>query len=267
MAYVNSNSNPSQSALQFLDWDTKQLGVPTAKINLPAVLPESLILREILKNARDQGLKLIYLIISREEKNLINTAKDLGGILVDHKITFLQRHSRDNENPVGLPNSLDSRFRGNDGGNIEIYNEPLPCSKLISLAFESGKYSRFRADPNITQKQFEDIYRQWMINSVNHSVADDVLVYRDSYSQKILGMITVGEKNQRGDIGLLAVDPDARGKNIGTKLIHAAQQYFIKKHYHQSQVVTQQDNIPACKVYEKCGYHIEKIEYFFHFWL
>jgi len=247
MAY--SNSIPSQSALQFLDWDTQQLGIPVAKV----LVSESFILRDILKNARDQGLKLIYLTIPSEEKNLIHSAKELGGILVDHKITY-------------------SRFRGNDGGDankdkIEIYTESIPSPELIILAFESGKYSRFRTDPNITEEQFQDIYRQWIINSVNHTVADDVLVYRDNVTQKILGMITVGEKNQRGDIGLLAVDENSRGKQIGAKLIHAAQQYFMKKNYQQSQVVTQQENIPACKLYEKCGYHIEKIEYFFHFWL
>jgi len=253
MRYVNSNSNPSQASLQILDWDTRQLGVPTARIILPAALSKPLILRELLKNARDQGIRLIYLTIPSEEKNLINTAKDLGGIIVDRKTTYLLYLS-----------VLKSVF---NFGQIEIYSESLPSPELIALAFESGKYSRFRADPNITEEQFQAIYRQWMMNSVNHIVADDVLVFRDCHTQKILGMITVGEKNQRGDIGLLAVDQDARGKHIGSKLIHAAQDYFIKKNYQQSQIVTQQDNIPACRLYEKCGYHIEKIEYFFHFWL
>lgn len=259
---MNSNSNPSQSVLEFLDWDTKQLGVPTARIVLPVVLSESLILREILKNARDQNLRLIYMTVPSKEKNMINSAKELDGILVDHKITYL----------IDLDIlKLDLKNKKNifdvDKNEIEIYSEALPSSDLIALAFESGKYSRFRADPNMTENQFQHIYRQWIMNSVNHSVADDVLICRDSHTQKILGMITVGKKNQRGDIGLLAVDQDARGKHIGTKLVRAAQNYFIQKNYSYSQVVTQQDNVPACKLYEKCGYHIEKIEYFFHFWL
>jgi dTDP-4-amino-4,6-dideoxy-D-galactose acyltransferase len=249
----DSNSTPIQSAIQFLDWDTKQLGVSTARITLSDTLLNPAMLREILKNARDQGLNLIYLVIPSAEKEMINTAKNLGGILVDHKITYL----------------IDLKTKAIDANKntIETYTETLPSPELIALAFESGKYSRFRVDPNITEKQFEDIYRQWITNSVNHTVADDVLVIRDSDTKKILGMVTVGEKNQRGDIGLLAVDKDARGKNIGTKLVQAAQSYFTQKNYLQSQVVTQQDNIPACKLYEKCGYHIEKIEYFFHFWL
>ncbi len=252
-----SNSTPIQPDIQFLGWDTKQLGIPTAKIILPAVLPEAFILREILKNARDQGLKLIYLTIPSEEENLTNTAKNLDGILVDHKITYLM-----DLNSTKTKEILDFNI-----DEIETYTAPLPCPDLIALAFESGKYSRFRADPNITEAQFQDIYRQWITNSVNHSIADDVLIYRDSDTQKILGMMTVGEKNHRGDIGLLAVDQNARGKQIGSTLIRAAQRYFIQKNYRQSQVVTQQNNIPACKLYEKCGYHIEKIEYFFHFWL
>jgi dTDP-4-amino-4,6-dideoxy-D-galactose acyltransferase len=148
---------------------------------------------------------------------------------------------------------------------VKSYTDSIPSEDLIALAYESGTYSRFRADPHLTDEQFKKIYREWMINSVNKSIAFDVLV---TYENKTLtGMVTLGEKNHRGDIGLLAVNPEARGKKIGTTLVKAAQHYFVTKNYQQSQVVTQKTNLPACRLYEKCGYHGEKTECFFHFWV
>ena len=80
-------------------------------------------------------------------------------------------------------------------------------------------------------------------------------------------MITVGEKNDRGDIGLLAVHENYRGQRLGMKLVRAAQAYFIDQGYQFSQVVTQVENAAACKLYEKCDYVKESIVNFYHFWL
>jgi dTDP-4-amino-4,6-dideoxy-D-galactose acyltransferase len=239
-------------SLQFLVWDTQQLKIQTAKITSSHLSLSAL--NEILINARNQDVHLIYWVISEKEKESIEAASKLGGIVVDHKVTYLM--------------DLDPSNKSRDDNNknkVEVYSENTPSSDLIALSFESGKYSRFRADSHITEEQFHNIYREWIINSVNHTVADDIFIIKEL--KKILGMVTVGEKNSRGDIGLLAVDKDARGKQIGTTLVNAALDYFTQKNYKQSQVVTQQANIPACRLYEKCGYHIEKVEWFFHFWI
>lgn len=218
------------------------MGLPTAKIT--SISPE------ILADAKHAGIKLVYFVVPESDENHIRLAKELGGVLVDYKITYLI-------NLKNLPVSADP--------SVKSYADKNPSEALINLAYESGNFSRFRADPTLTEQQFKMIYKAWITNSVNHTVADDVLII--SEANQLLGMVTVGEKNNRGDIGLLAVSETARGKNIGTRLVKAAQYYFIQKGFSQSQVVTQQTNVPACKLYEKCGYHIEKIEYFFHIWL
>ena len=74
-------------------------------------------------------------------------------------------------------------------------------------------------------------------------------------------------KDTRADIGLLAVDEEARGKSIGKLLMHAA---FIKCRdlgYKEVQVVTQKANATACAFYEKLGFRIEKVENIYHFWI
>lgn len=226
----------------FLDWDTAQLGIPTAKVT--SITPE------ILAEAKQAGIALIYFQTLESDVPQIKLAKELGGILVDNKITYLMSLKN-----LSIPLDAD----------VTSFAQKNPSDALIHLAYESGLYSRFRADPHLTEKQFHAVYTTWITNSVNHTVADDVLVIAEN--NQLLGMVTVGEKNHRGDIGLLAVAENARGKNIGTRLVKAAQNYFIQKNYSHSQVVTQQTNIPACKLYEKCGYAIEKTECFFHFWV
>ena len=226
----------------FLDWDTAQLGIPTAKIT--SITPE------ILAEAKQAGIKLVYFQTPASDLAQIKLARELNGILVDNKITYLMSLK-----DLSLPTDPD----------VKSYRDTKPSDQLIQLAYESGLYSRFRADPNLSDQQFKNIYKTWITNSVNHSIADDVLII--SENNNLLGMVTVGDKNHRGDIGLLAVSETARGKNIGTRLVKAAQKYFIEKKYSHSQVVTQQNNTPACKLYEKCGYHVEKTECFFHFWV
>ena len=80
-------------------------------------------------------------------------------------------------------------------------------------------------------------------------------------------MITIGKKNSKGAIGLIAVNKEYRGLNIGKQLIQNAINYFNSISVTKLEVVTQGKNKQACLFYEKCNFKIKKIEYVFHFWL
>jgi dTDP-4-amino-4,6-dideoxy-D-galactose acyltransferase len=80
-------------------------------------------------------------------------------------------------------------------------------------------------------------------------------------------MVTLGEKEKRADIGLIAVNTNYRGKKIGETLVRASQMWSIEQGYKFAQVVTQGSNAAACSLYKKCGYALEKVEFFYHFWL
>lgn len=70
-----------------------------------------------------------------------------------------------------------------------------------------------------------------------------------------------------GHIGLTGVDENYRGRGIGKKLITAAIEYFCKKSIKEIQVVTQGNNMAACKLYESCGFKVLDWIEFYHFWL
>ncbi|KXK06029.1 MAG: GNAT family N-acetyltransferase [Ignavibacteriaceae bacterium] len=136
--------------------------------------------------------------------------------------------------------------------------------KLIELAIQSGIYSRFNVDKKIGKEKYEEMYSLWMINSLNHKIAKEVLVLLEKTDLK--GFVTLGEKNNRADIGIIAVDYLFRGNGYGRILMESAEKWFSDKGYKSIQVVTQGDNYPACRLYERCGYKVETVEFFYHIW-
>lgn len=64
--------------------------------------------------------------------------------------------------------------------------------KLIELAIQSGIYSRFNVDKKIGKEKYEEMYSLWMINSLNHKIAKEVLVLLEKTDLK--GFVTLGEK-------------------------------------------------------------------------
>ena len=238
---------------QLLEFDSTLFGFKVAKILTPKLSLKKL--QAILHELREQNIRLVYWTPDSTDKTSQQAAKKLGGFLGSEHITYLLNLKTLNPIPTIAP-------------EIEIYEHQQKLAatnmELEELAIQAGTYSHFNTDPNFPKELFLKLYRTWIENSINGSIASKIMtVYQEN---KIAGMITLGTKNGRGDIGLLAVNPNFRGKNLGTKLVSSAQAYFIESGFSLAQVVTQKANLPACRLYEKCGFHREKIENFYHFW-
>src|SRR5690606_14128178 len=95
-------------------------------------------------------------------------------------------------------------------------------------------------------------------------IAHEVLVFLENSVPS--GFVTLGEKKDRADIGIIAVDQNHRGKGIGKALMSSAEKWASDKGYNSIQVVTQGDNVPACLLYESCGYKVESVAFFYHIW-
>lgn len=231
-----------------LDWDSAFFNKKVYKIN--GALSDNLETLTIIKELQNQQVDLVYYASNIPlTQTFIAYPTGYSITLVDKKVTYFK-------NIVGGYDVPDS---------IEAYKNDYPDNKLIELAIESGIYSRFNIDPQIGRANFEEMYKTWIVNSVNKKIALEVLV---SINQNtIAGFVTLGEKNARADIGIIAVDANFRGKGIGKSLMFAAENWFNNNGYQHMQVVTQGDNAAACKLYESCGYSVDKLEYFYHFWL
>ncbi len=234
--------------VQFLEWDTHFFGFRTARI-----LPQSLSAQQLavfLDDQRAQGTRLVYWCAPAEAPFDTNP---LGGLLVDRKTTFAMDLVLPKTNPLGLP------------AVAQEYQPGTADEILYDLALQSGAYSRFARDPRFPPEIFRALYREWMFKCLSGEMADAILVTGAQGHPH--GMATVSGKKGWGEIGLIAVDSAARGKHLGEALVNAAGNWYRERGLKRARVVTQGDNLPACRLYSKCGYHVEKVEYFYHFWL
>ncbi|OGC89729.1 MAG: hypothetical protein A2W25_13360 [candidate division Zixibacteria bacterium RBG_16_53_22] len=135
---------------------------------------------------------------------------------------------------------------------------------MARLALQIGQYSRFHLDNHFSPETWQRLYCTWMQNSINRAIADDVLVIRDS--GLIVALVTVRAKERTGEIGLLGVHESHRGAGLGRALVDAAMRWFLDRRLSSVRVVTQDANRPACKLYEACGFVVDSVENYYHFW-
>lgn len=144
--------------------------------------------------------------------------------------------------------------------NVELYDGALN-QELIELSIQSGVYSRFRLDKKLSS-YFELLYTLWIKNSIESDFADYILVYK--LENKIIGFLTLKEKEDYFQIGLISVSEKHRGKGIGTALLKKVDMIVgVNK---EVRVVTQLDNQSACNLYSKNGYSQSSLTYIYHLW-
>lgn len=240
--------------VQILDFDSEIFDFKVAKITSSKLNVDEL--NNILSELVQKEVTLVYWLVDDNDHLSNEAAKMCHGFLGSKQVTFVT-----NLKELSLEQDQAADFLS----EVKEYQATVPNHDLEQLAFQAGTYSHFHLDPRFPEKLFIKLYKKWIANSANGTVAKKILII--SKNNRIVAMITLGEKNKRGDIGLLAVANGFRGQKLGTKLVMAAQQYFINHGYLISQVVTQEANLMACALYEKCGYVKEKAENFYHFWL
>lgn len=136
--------------------------------------------------------------------------------------------------------------------------------QIYKLAFESGKFSRFKLDDNFGQHEFEALYKTWVDNSIAKEFADAILVYKEKNS--ILGVITYKIIDDYAAIGLLGVCNKHQGKGIGSELLIAAENELSNKKVKELKIPTQLQNEQACGFYKKLGYNIIEKTIIKHYW-
>ena len=242
-----STTTTTNIVFQQLPWDSSFLGFPVARLDVS--IGSAAGLEVALAKAWETDFKLFYIVIDPADSVAAEVAQSAGARLADRKVTFCTSL---------LPEPI-TRL----GSAITTATEYNP--QLESLAWQSGEYSRFRLDPRFATQVFKDLYSQWLHNSLTGEIARRVLVFRDAAGAE-RGLLTLGEKNNRADIGLLAVDEVLRGQGVAQSLVAAAIEQAREWGYNELQVATQYDNKAACRFYEKCGFRLLQEQHIYHLW-
>lgn len=140
----------------------------------------------------------------------------------------------------------------------------LKVEDLYRLAFEAGKYSRFRLDPYFDENDFYRLYRCWVEASVKGTFADAVFVLMQKTAP--LGFVTTQIKENIGHIGLIASDPLHQFQGIGSTLLAYAEKWAMVVGVQRMKIPTQAMNRRACSFYEKKGYILVEQSYISHYW-
>jgi dTDP-4-amino-4,6-dideoxy-D-galactose acyltransferase len=234
------------NTIEPLAWDTQFFGYPVARI----ILDQKGIanIDDLFNQLQSHRIRLTYFFTPPAEKELNERIAKKGALLVDQKTVFMKAAEKHSHfaNPI-------SEFQG-----------AAVTERLIELTLQAGIFSRFRTDSNFEKKEYERLYVEWITKSVSKEISFTTLVALKG--SDILGITTLDDENDHANIGLVAVDEKHRGQGIGRDLIHYSDTIAFDSGFKKIKVVTQMQNKSACKLYEKCGFHIDRITNIYHYW-
>lgn len=192
---------------------------------------------EIIDEFSDNKIVYATIRVDSNNLNLIHALEGSGFILVDGLVTL----SID----LSLINfDLAKEIR-------EANREDLP--KLKKLTTNLFLNTRITNDPIVKDKA-NNYYTKWVENSLSGEAADSVLVWEEE--NEILGYITLQRKGVKGQIPLIGVSAQARGKGIAKRLLDASFSKFRDWNIKEINIETQMGNIAALRVYQKVGFKI-----------
>ncbi len=234
--------------VQSLPWDTQFFGFPVGRLKGKRFTEAQL--REVIRQAREDGWRLLYWFAEPTDALSAASAQALGVPLTDRKARFARAV------PTTPPLISEHVFPT---------DELTP--RLLELARQSGHHSRFRVDPVFQAGVYERLYEHWIRSSVTGQTARQVLIYQPVTQPNALGLLTLGYQTTHAIIGLLAVQEGYRSQGIGQLLLNAAMHYAHAWQLPEIQVTTQLDNEGACRFYEREGFERVHEEHVYHLWL
>jgi dTDP-4-amino-4,6-dideoxy-D-galactose acyltransferase len=235
---------PDKYSLEPLAWDTDFLGFPVAKITIGPAADLSLV-ADAVEHA---PFRLIYCFADEAfftADQVLSAVRH--AVRVDGKTRYITGQ------PVRQPSAE----------NLGMADKISP--RLVALAKQAGRYSRFFTDKHFKEGTCERMYQAWIEKSVSGEIADRVFQFTNAHREQ-LGFLTVAEKNSWLDLGLLCVNEKARGLGIATALLQHAENYALSRQCQGMQLVTQEQNTPARSLFEKYGFKQESVTGIFHVW-
>lgn len=235
------------STFQILPRDSDFFQCKVGRISDNKLTLNETTIEEELKLMFDEGVTLAYYYSDTPlPKNFTSKYYDLR--LVDEKIT------------LSKPLNNEAYIHP----NITLYQESFPNRDLISLAQLAGKYTRFNLDSNISPEKYNQLFKNWIIESVKGNMASHVLVYK--IDTKIVGFATIKKGTGLPQISLLAVDPEFEGKGISFALLLAVEKILLDEGFKCFSGAAHSKNVKALAVYYRHGPEDQKIEYGYHLW-
>ncbi len=240
---------------QFLEWDSDFFGFRIGRVK-QARLDQSALERIEEWHTRHE-IACLYFLADADDGDTVRLAEASGFHFVDIRVT-LEKGSVMQAN-----DSKASREGGSVQDSVRLV-APSDIPALRSIARTGHRDSRFYYDPNFPVARCDAMYETWIDKSCN-GYADAVFV-ADLYGEAV-GYISCHLAGEgKGNIGLLGVSAQARGKGLGQRLIVAALDWFAEQNVTEVTVVTQGRNSAAQRLYQRCGFLTLSVQLWYHRW-
>ncbi len=243
---------PDSSICEFLPWDTDFFGVRIGRVTGHSLTAESA--AQIIDWAKNQSVDCLYFLASIDDPQTTRLAQAHGFQLVDIRVTFERDIRKAEVHPI--PASSGAQIRA-------VRSEDI--SALEAIARGSYDVTRFHFDARFPRDKADTLYEIWIRKSCG-DYADQVLVAE--IEDQTVGYITLHLLgNAQGQIGLIGIGEQARGKGVGKSLVYASMDWLRSRNVVREQVVTQGRNIAAQRLYQSCGFQTASVQLWYHKWL
>jgi dTDP-4-amino-4,6-dideoxy-D-galactose acyltransferase len=243
-----------ESLCEMLSWDTEFFHRRIGRVHADTLdEPHALAIDDW---SRKHNIECLYFLANADCLTTPRTATNHEFALMDIRMTFECRLPVAGEppQPKSVPEMLVRPV------------EPEDVPALQAIARVSHTDTRFFSDPHFPQSLAEELYSTW-IGLECQARASMVFVAIASKGPPC-GYISCHLEVARGagQIVLVAVSQEFRGRGLGRRLVWTAQDWLARQGARQITVVTQGKNLAAQKLYAQCGFAIREIRLWYHKW-
>ena len=232
------------------EWDSAFFGASIAQITGRRATKDAL--AQAIEQAHKASVDCLYFLADADDLATVRAAEATGFALMDVRLT-LECAIEGTEDDGGLGDESIRPARAED----------LP--QLTALARVSHRNTRFHVDPRFDPVRSDDLYAVWIERSVKGELADAVWVADVDEAPR--GYVTATRGVSAASIGLVAVDAPYRGRGYGDRLLQAVKGWSRAEGVSRLSVVTQGRSGPAVRFYERAGFTVSAVEFWYHRWL
>ena len=240
-----------EDCCRLLPWDSTHFGVPIARVSCARLTPD--LLADIDVWSRSRSVRCLYWL-SDADPGGMRLASEAGFRFIDVRTTV----------QAALPPETGPDHAVHAGSIRAAESRDLP--ELRKIAAESHRNTRFYCDGNFSRAACDEMYRIWIDRSCRESKFADVVFVAEK-DGRIAGYISCKLDAGIALIGLVAVDRSCRGIRLGESLVRQASLWARSRGARHIEAVTQGANVPALRLYQKSGFLVSLVQFWYHRWL
>ena len=243
-----------------LTWDSVFFGRKMGEFTAGSHSPSSL--KRALDKAKEDGYRYLRCKLKFQDTPLIKLLESFGFYLTDIGVTLETKNRNFGNSPLEKGDrggckaprveKADEQppapplLRGNSSVKAAIIKD-IPELKRIGRSLFPE--SRFYSDPFFSKAMADGLYEAWIENSVKGQAADIVFWIPKA------GFVTCRRSGKNsGEIVLIGVKKNAKGKGVGSELVGETMKWFEEQQIKIVTVRTQLKNVKALNFYIKLGF-------------